>query len=102
MPRYRRNMVSGGSFFFTVTLADRQSRALTEHIDVFRAAYRTVHSRSPFETVAICVLPDHFHEHAWVNRVSDWPYSSFHRYVRLGLRPIEWAGSMAVAEGFGE
>jgi len=41
-------------------------------------------------------------KHAWLDRVSDWPYSSFHRYVRLGLCPLDWAGSMAVAGDFGE
>jgi putative transposase len=28
MVRYRRNFVAGGTFFFTVTLEDRTSRAL--------------------------------------------------------------------------
>jgi putative transposase len=28
-----------------------------------------------------------------VARVCDWPYSSFHRYVRRGLLPQDWAGS---------
>jgi len=30
-------------------------------------------------------------KHGWVQRVSDWPYSSFHRYVQRGLYPEEWA-----------
>ena len=31
-------------------------------------------------------------KHGWVNRVQDWPYSSFHRAVRAGLYPQDWAG----------
>jgi putative transposase len=31
-------------------------------------------------------------KHGLVARVSDWPYSSFHHYVRLGLLPEDWAG----------
>jgi len=27
-------------------------------------------------------------------RVRDWPYSSFHRYVREGLLPNDWAGDV--------
>jgi len=27
-----------------------------------------------------------------VERVIDWPYSSFHRYVGQGLLPPNWAG----------
>jgi putative transposase len=31
-------------------------------------------------------------KHGWVKRVVDWPHSSFHRFVRQGLYPAEWAG----------
>lgn len=29
-------------------------------------------------------------KHGWVERVADWPYSSFHRYVRQGVYPPDW------------
>jgi putative transposase len=29
-------------------------------------------------------------KHGWVERVMDWPHSSFHRYVRQGLLPASW------------
>ena len=29
-------------------------------------------------------------KHGYVERVVDWPWSSFHRYVRAGLLPLEW------------
>jgi putative transposase len=61
MPNYRRSNIDGGIFFFTVVLADRSSRLLIEEIERLRRAYRTVQERQPFETVAICVLPDHIH-----------------------------------------
>jgi putative transposase len=31
-------------------------------------------------------------KHELVNSVQDWPYSSFHLYVRRGLLPADWAG----------
>jgi hypothetical protein len=37
---YRRNFVSGASYFFTVNLADRKSSILVEHIGELRAAFR--------------------------------------------------------------
>jgi len=61
MPRYRRANIRGGTFFFTVTLADRSSNLLTEHIDRIRNSYRVAQTRNPFETIAICILPDHLH-----------------------------------------
>jgi putative transposase len=32
-------------------------------------------------------------KHGYVTRVVDWPYSSFHRFVRLGVYPSGWAGA---------
>jgi len=40
MTNYRRHCVSGGSYFFTVNLADRRLRLLTDHIKALRAAFR--------------------------------------------------------------
>lgn len=31
-------------------------------------------------------------KHGWVTRVQDWPFSSFHRDVRHGIYPADWAG----------
>jgi REP-associated tyrosine transposase len=61
MSRYRRAHIEGGAFFFTVTLADRSSDLLVRHIDRLRRIYGMVQQRQPFETIAICVLPDHLH-----------------------------------------
>ena len=31
-------------------------------------------------------------KHGLINRVQDWPYSTFHRYVAQGILPNDWAG----------
>jgi putative transposase len=42
-------------------------------------------------------------KHGLVSRVTDWPYSSFHRYVRLAILPHDWAGdARETGHGFGE
>ncbi|MGA7489696.1 MAG: transposase [Xanthobacteraceae bacterium] len=174
MVRYRRNLVPGGAFFFTVTLADRRSSVLVEHIAALRAAFRATRSERPFAIDAIVVLPDHLHtimtlpaddcdfpgrwrrikslftrrvaaqdarprnpdgdyslwqprywehtvrdetdfarhvdyihynpvKHGLVSRARDWPYSSFHRYVRQGVLPEDWGGEIDDSGGnFGE
>lgn len=61
MTSYRRNFIPGGSYFFTVNLADRRSRLLTDNIDALRAAFRYVKLRHSFMLDAIVVLPDHLH-----------------------------------------
>ena len=61
MVGYRRNFLPGGTFFFTVTLADRQSTLLTDHISVLREAFRKTRAERPFDIDAIVILPDHLH-----------------------------------------
>jgi REP-associated tyrosine transposase len=42
-------------------------------------------------------------KHGHVDRARDWPYSSFHRAVRLGVYPREWAADVGEQEfGVGE
>ena len=33
-------------------------------------------------------------KHGHVERVRDWPYSTFHRYVELGVYPADWCGDL--------
>jgi len=61
MPQYLRARIEGGWFFFTLALADRSTDLLVRHIDRLRKAYETALRRYPFETIAVCVLPDHLH-----------------------------------------
>lgn len=175
MVRYRRNIAPGGTFFFTVTLADRRSTILVEQIELLRQAFAAARSERPFEIDAVVILPDHLHtvftlpegdsdfpgrwrrikgyfskalldaqvplrrsangdlalwqrrfrehtirdekdfarhvdyihfnpeKHELVPRVRDWEYSSFHRYVRDGVLPEDWAGDSTEHGGsFGE
>src|SRR6201995_1322241 len=61
MPQYRRAKLASSMFFFTVVLAERPSRLLVNQIDRLRRAYKAVQQRRPFETIAVCILPDHIH-----------------------------------------
>lgn len=61
MVHYRRNLLPGGTYFFTVTLADRRSTRMTNRIDALGAAFRQCRSAHPFKTLAIAVMPDHLH-----------------------------------------
>ena len=33
-------------------------------------------------------------KHGYVKKISDWPYSTFHRYVAEGILPLDWCGSI--------
>jgi putative transposase len=41
-------------------------------------------------------------KHQLVERVCDWPYSSFHHYVQRGLLPLDWGGNFSQRDSFGE
>lgn len=43
-------------------------------------------------------------KHGYVERASDWPYSSIHRYIKAGVIERDWGGggNKTVVEGFGE
>ena len=165
MVSYRRNYVPGGTYFFTVTLADRNSDLLVRHVALLRSAFRSVKALRRFRIDAIVVLPEHLHavltlpygdadysgrwknikatfthalvanasplicndrgeytfwqrrfwehtirneadfrrhvdyihfnpvKHGLVASAADWPHSSFHRFVRMGLLPADWGGA---------
>jgi len=38
-------------------------------------------------------------KHGFVKRVSEWPWSTFHRYVKLGEYPANWGSQ---AEWYGD
>jgi REP-associated tyrosine transposase len=40
-------------------------------------------------------------KHGHVGRVINWPYSSFHRMVRLGIYPADWVGAANEYQGSG-
>jgi putative transposase len=84
MSRYRRSLVAGGTFFFTVTLAARRSSLLTEHIGRLREVYVRVQREHSFETVAICVLPDHLHA-VWTLPTDDADFSLRWNLIKAGF-----------------
>jgi putative transposase len=81
MTNYRRNFIPGGSYFFTLNLADRRLQLLTAHIDRLRAAFRYARSRHPFTIEAIVVLPDHLHA-VWTLPESDADFATRWRLIK--------------------
>jgi putative transposase len=84
MPDYRRADVRGGIFFFMVALADRSSNLLVDEVDRLRRAYRVVQDRRPFETIAICILPDHI-QALWRLPEDDPDFSTRWNLVKSGF-----------------
>jgi len=59
--KYRRANAAGGTYFFTVNLANRQNKLLIDYIELLRNAVREVQKSHPFKIIAMVVLPDHLH-----------------------------------------
>ena len=75
MSNYRRARVTGASYFFTVNLAYRGGRLLTDRIDDLRDAFTATMKARPFICDAIVVLPDHIHA-VWTMPIGDADYST--------------------------
>jgi putative transposase len=84
MPQYIRAKFKGSVFFFTVVLAERPSSRLIEEIERLRQSYRTVQAARPFETVAVCVLPDHVHS-IWALPEGDADFSTRWGLIKSGF-----------------
>jgi putative transposase len=65
-------------------LAARRSSLLTEHIGRLREVYVRVQREHPFETVAICVLPDHLHA-VWTLPTDDADFSLRWSLIKAGF-----------------
>lgn len=181
MPDYIRPIVPGGTIFFTVITYNRRPIfRSTSARKILRTAMLDVAKRFPYETDAICLLPNHIHciwtlpendsdysirwkeikrifsktynaevqkstptnksrvkreelaiwqrrfwehiirneldynnhinyihynpvKHGLVKQVSEWPWSSFHRYVKDGFYESEWGSNYEeIGFNFGE
>ncbi|GAB4062975.1 transposase [Uliginosibacterium sediminicola] len=102
MTDYRRNRVTGGTYFFTVNLLERENRLLVEHIDLLREAVRVVRRRRPFHIDAWVVLPDHLHA-MWTLPTGDSDYSGRWREIKKafakGLPKTERLSAVRAAKG---
>lgn len=102
MTSYRRNFVPGGSFFFTVNLAERRLSLLTDHIKVLRGAFRETRQNHPFTIDAVVVLPDHLHT-VWTLPEGDAEFAMRWRLIKSafsrGLARGERISSSREAKG---
>lgn len=81
MSRYRRNYVTGGTYFFTVNLLDRKSALLIDRVDLLRQAVAAVKRKRPFTIDAWVVLPDHMHA-VWTLLEGDADFSGRWREIK--------------------
>jgi putative transposase len=102
MTNYRRNAISGGSFFFTVNLAERRRSLLTDNIDLLRTAFRDVRRHHPFVIEAVVVLPDHLHA-VWTLPESDSDFALRWRLIKAafsrGLPAVERISASRASKG---
>lgn len=62
MPEYRRFRVEGGVYFFTVVTYQRRPILVDPTARMLlHTAWEDTKRRFPFDTIAVCLLPDHLH-----------------------------------------
>ncbi|WP_295445987.1 transposase [uncultured Thiodictyon sp.] len=94
--RYRRALLEGATYFFTVNLADRSSRLLVDRVADLREAVRRVRLDHPFDIIAWVVMPDHVHA-VWRLPDTDADYST-----RWALIKANFSRTIPKAERIGE
>ena len=82
--QYRRSNTAGGTYFFTVNLADRNSGMLVRNIDLLREVMGYVKSAHPFAVLAMVVLPEHLHA-LWRLPASDSDYPMRWSLIKAGF-----------------
>ena len=82
MPKFRRNFVPGGTYFFTVNLLDRKSQLLVQKIDLLREVVKKVRQEQPFHIDAWVVLPNHLHC-VWTLPPGDADYPSRWQDIKI-------------------
>ncbi|MEL1265257.1 REP-associated tyrosine transposase [Pseudoxanthomonas putridarboris] len=102
MRTYIRTRSAGGTYFFTVNLAERKARLLTEHIIELREAFRRTRRDHPFLLDAIVVLPDHLHC-LWTMPDGDDDYPTRWRLIKSrfsrGIAHGEWVSNSRRRKG---
>ncbi len=82
--RYRRADVAGGTYFFTVNLAERNRTLLIDHVDLLRSVIQEVKRRHPFHIDAMVILPDHLHA-LWTVPTDDSDYPTRWMLIKAGF-----------------
>jgi len=92
----------GGTYFFTVTLRNRSSDQLVQHVGLLRQAFRTVRQEHPFNIDAIVILPDHLHT-LWTLPENDADYSGRWRAIKARFtRSLLKTGAPIIIDHRGE
>ncbi len=82
--RYRRDNTKGGTWFFTVNLAEWDKTLLLDKFDLLRDVMNTVKHQHPFKIDAMVVLPDHIHA-IWTLPINDNDYSTRWGLIKSGF-----------------
>ncbi|MCW8830834.1 MAG: transposase [Gammaproteobacteria bacterium] len=82
--QYRRSNTKGGTYFFTVNLANRSQTLLVDNYHLLKEAIRIVKQRHPFHIDAMVVLPDHLHT-IWTLPVDDADFSKRWGLIKSGF-----------------
>lgn len=100
--RYRRAWQPGGTYFFTVNLAERSRTLLVDHIEDLHNIVRKVKQAHPFNILAWVVLPDHLHA-IWELPENDADFSTRWMLIKAGFsRGIpqgEWVSAARQRKG---
>jgi putative transposase len=102
MVNYRRNLVAGGTYFFTVNLEERHRGYLIDYVSLLRRAVFEIKQNHPFNIDAMVILPDHLHA-VWTMPHSDFAYARRLQLIKARFTQLLLAEGVPIREaGRGE
>ena len=82
MPEYRRLLIQGGMYFFTVVSNERRPILTSQrNVDLLRRCFISTSKDHPFSLDAIVILPDHLHT-IWTLPAGDSDFSTRWRLIK--------------------
>jgi putative transposase len=100
MATFRRSIVPGATYFFTVN-TDRRQRVLTQttFYSAIKETVRSVLSERPFVIEAFVLLPDHLHC-IWTLPPDDADYATRWSMIKRGVRHVDYIHWNPVKHGY--
>jgi len=87
MTNYNRYFLPGGTYFFTVNLAERDKTLLIDRVNELRKVFAQVKDEQPFIIDAIVILPDHLHT-IWTLPEGDSDFPNRWRKIKGGFSKL--------------
>ena len=96
MRYYKRSIVAGATYYFTLNLQKQKKRE--RGVQPRRFWEHRIRDEEDYKQHVNYIYYNPV-KHHYVSSHAKWPYSSMHRFIQMGILPVDWACSYKCNEG---